>query len=226
MRDRVSARAEVAVLFLAPVAFLAGALAHPFVRSYLEIGTVAEAVIDAPLRWAAAHLTYVLGIALILLASVVISDRLQDAGEERWSRRARRLIIAGGVLMAALVGSEITLSAVVTSGGDVLRVLERAEATSLPLISIGSLLFVLGWLSFGVSLRKASFLSQRMTRLAKVALASITIGFLLPTTVSGYVYGSGLLVLNWLIAYRMISGAPGVATGSVASVTGAVVERN
>jgi hypothetical protein len=221
MQGRVSRRAGVAVLFLAPVVFLAGAVAHPFVRSYLEIGTVAEAAMGAPFRWAAAHLTYVIGIALILLASVVISDRLQDAGEERWSRRARTFLIAGGVLLAALVGSEITLSAVVTNGGGVLRVLERAEATSLPLISIGSLFFVLGWLSFGVSLRRASFLPQMMTRLAMVALALISIGFLIPTTASGYVYGAGLLVLNWLIGYRMIAAAPGVA-----SVTGAAVERD
>lgn len=219
MQGKVSRRAEVALLFLAPVVFLAGALAHPFVRSYLEIGTVAEAVIAAPFRWEAAHLTYIIGIGLILLASLVISDRLQGSGEERWSRRARTFLVVGGVLLAALVGSEVTLSAVVTSGGDVLRVLERGEAMSLPLISIGSLLFVLGWLSFGVSLRRASFLPQTMTRLAMVALALISIGFLIPTSASGYVYGAGLLVLNWLIAYRMISGAP-----SVASVTGASVE--
>ena len=32
-----------------------------------------------------------------------------------------------------------------------------------------------------------------------VALALISIGFLIPATTSGYVYGAALLVLNWLI---------------------------
>lgn len=201
-------RGRSAVLFIAPVVFLAGALAHPFVRTYLDTSVVADAVSSAPNRWAVAHLTLAVGIGLMLLAVLVIRRRLREAGEERWSERGTTLVMLGGVLLAAVVGSEVTLAAVVTSGGDVLSVLEEVEAFSFPLFGVGVLLFVSGWLSFAVAFRRARPLPGTANRAAMVAMAAILIGFLLPQTSGTYIYGTALLGVCWLVGYEILTNGP------------------
>lgn len=198
-------RTGLAVLFIAPIVFLAGALAHPFVRTYLDTSVVADAVASAPNRWAVAHVALALGIGLMLLAVLVIRRRLREAGEERWSERGTTLVVLGGVLLAAVVGSEVTLAAVVTSGGDVLSVLEEAEAFSFPLFGVGVLLFVPGWLSFAVAFHRARPLPGTANRAAIVAMVAILVGFLLPQTSGTYIYGTALLVVSWLAGYNMLT---------------------
>ena len=200
-----SAAGGPAVLFLAPVVFLAGALAHPFVRTYLDTAVVADAVVSAPRRWAGAHLTLAVGIGLVLMAALVIRRRLREAGEERWSERGTTLVVLGSVLLAAVVGSEMTLTAVVTSGGDVRLVLEEAEALSFPLFGVGALVFASGWLGFAVAFHRARLLAATSNRAAIAAMVAILVGFLVPQTSGTYVYGTALVVVCWLVGYDMLT---------------------
>lgn len=194
-------RGRSGILLIAPVVFFAGALAHPFVRTYLDPSVVAQAVSSAPDRWIVAHLLLALGIGPILLAAMIIRQRLREAGEERWSERGTALVVLGGVLFAAVVGSEVTLAAVRTSGGDVLAVLEQVEPLTFPLLGVGALLFAAGWLSFAVAFHKARPLPPVANRVAIVAMMAILIGLLLPQTSGTYTYGAALLVVCWLVGY-------------------------
>lgn len=196
---------DVAKLFIAPVVFLAGAVAHPFVRTYLDTSVVAAAVSSAPNRWAVAHMLLAVGMGLILLAALVFRERLREAGEERWSERGTILIVLGGVLSAAVVGSEVTLAAVRTSGGDVLSVLEEVQALSFPLFGAGALLFASGWLSFAVAFHRSRPLPGTANRVAIVAMVAILIGFLLPQTSGTYTYGAALVAVCWLVGYDMLT---------------------
>jgi uncharacterized membrane protein YhaH (DUF805 family) len=139
-------RVAAAALFIAPIVLFAGLLAHPFVHSYLDASLVAGAVNRTPGRWAWSHLFIAIGLGLLLVAVTVIRHRFRDAGEQRWSVVAMRLLLMGGTLLGALVGSEITLAAVVTSGQDVLAVLEAGETSVAPLYFGGALMFAAGWL--------------------------------------------------------------------------------
>jgi hypothetical protein len=68
MSERTRTWAGAAVLFIAPVVFLAGALAHPFVADYTRTSVVADAVRAAPGQWAVAHLLLAIGLGLMPLA--------------------------------------------------------------------------------------------------------------------------------------------------------------
>lgn len=168
---------------------------------------VANAVPSAPNRWALAHLLLALGIGPVLLAAMSIRQRLREAGEERWSERGTALVVLGGVLFAAVVGSEVTLASVRTSGGDVLAVLEELESLSFPLVGAGALLFASGWLSFAVAFHKARPLARIPNRVAIVAMVAILVGLLLPQTSGTYTYGAALMVVCWLVGYDSVSNA-------------------
>ena len=208
MYTRTRTRTGAALFFVAPIVFLTGSLAHPFVRSYLERAVVANAVTASPTRWWVAHLILAVGIGLLLLEGLAIRDRLRDIGEERWSGRAVTLLILGGTLLTALVGSEVTLAAVATSGRNLLAVMEAGETASSSLISGGALLFSLGWVSFGIALQRAPMLPGVANRAAIVALTVIPIGFLIPQTTGTYIYATALLVMSWLVGYDLIREAP------------------
>lgn len=212
MRTEV-ARAQVdrAVLFVAPVVFLAGLVAHPFVRNYMDTEVIATAISGAPGRWGMAHLIIALGVGLVLLAALAIRRQFQIAGEHRWSGIGLALLIVGGVLLGAVVGAEITLSAVVNSGFDVLAVLIEAETWTRPLFIGGIALFALGWLSFAVAFHKVAMLGQTRSRLAIMALIAIPVGTLIPQTTGSYVYGVAVLVVSWLVGL-------GVTTRSSAGI--------
>ena len=96
MLEQSRTLARAAVLFLAPVAFLAGIIAHPSVRTYMETHVVADAVSGAPTQWLAAHLTMAVGIGLVLVAVLVIGGQLREAGERRWSAIGTPLLLADG----------------------------------------------------------------------------------------------------------------------------------
>lgn len=212
MRTEV-ARAQVdrAVLFVAPVVFLAGLVAHPFVRNYMDTEVIATAIIGAPGRWGMAHLIIAVGVGLVLLAALAIRRQFQIAGEHRWSGIGLALLIVGGVLLGAVVGAEITLSAVVNSGSDVLAVLTEAETWTRPLFIGGIALFALGWLSFAGAFYKVAMLGQTRSRLAIMALIAIPVGTFIPQTTGSYVYGVAVLVVSWLVGL-------GVTTRSSAEI--------
>lgn len=206
MPERAHTRASAAVLFVAPAVLLAGVLAHPFVRDYTDRSVVAGAISGAPGRWAASHLIIPVGIGLVLVAVAVMAGQFRHAGEQRWSVSGRSLLIVGGTLLAASAGSEITLAAVVNSGGDVLAVLEAGATSATLLFLAGVLLFVLGWLSFAMAFYRVPILPRSQNRLAIVVLVAIPIATFIPQTTGTYVYAGAVLVVSWLVGYRMIAG--------------------
>ena len=208
MSERTRTWAGAAVLFIAPAVLLAGILAHPFVRDYTDTSVVAEAVSVAPGQWAVSHLTLAIGLGLVSLAVLAIRHEFRSAGEQRWSAIGVPLLIVGATLLGAIVGTEITLSAVIDTGGDVLAVREATEMLTLPLFLAGVLLFGLGWLSFAMAFYHARILPSALNRWAIVALVAIPIAFFVPQTSGTYAYGLAILMVSWLVGYRMIAKRP------------------
>lgn len=208
MSERSRAWAGAAVLFIAPAVFFAGALAHPFVRDYLDTSVVADAVSAAPGQWAVSHLLLAIGLGLMPLAVLVIRHEFRSAGEQRWSAIGVPLLIVGATLLGAYVGTEITLAAVVDSGGDVLAVREADATVTWPLFLGGVLLFGLGWLSFAMAFYRARILPTALNRLAIVALVAIPIASFIPQTWATYAHGLAVLIVSWLVGYRMIAKRP------------------
>ncbi len=162
MSERTREWVGAAVLFLAPAVFFAGSFAHPFVRDYTHTGVVADAVSAAPGRWAASHLLLAVGLGLMPLAVLVIRREFRSAGEQRWSAAGLPMVVVGASLLGAYVGTEITLAAVVDSGGDVLAVRVAATTATAPLFLGGVLLFGLGWLSFAMAFYRARILPRAL----------------------------------------------------------------
>ena len=208
MSERTRTWAGAAVLFIAPAVLLAGILAHPFVRDYTDTSVVAEAVSVAPGQWAVSHLTLAIGLGLVSLAVLAIRHEFRSAGEQRWSAIGVPLLIVGATLLGAIVGTEITLSAVIDTGGDVLAVREATETSTLPLFLAGVLLFGLGWLSFAMAFYRARILPSAPNRLATVALVAVPIAIFVPQTSGTYAYGLAILMVSWLVGYRMIAKRP------------------
>lgn len=199
-------RAGPAVLFIAPVILLAGLAAHPFVHSYLDGGASrAAAVAGAPSRWAWSHLLIALGLGLLLVAVTITRHRLRDAGEQRWSVVALPLLLAGGALLGASVGSEITLAAVATSGQDVLATLVAGEHTTTPLHFGGALMFAAGWVCLAVALHRGRILPRAQTWVATAALAVVAGALFVPQTSAAHAHGAALVVANWLIGYHTLT---------------------
>jgi hypothetical protein len=211
MSERTRTRVGAAVLFIGPSVFLAGTLAHPFVRDYMDTTVVADAISAAPGQWAVSHVILAIGFGLVLLAVLVIREQFRGAGEQRWSARGVPLLIVGATLLGAIVGSEITLAAVVDSGGDVLAVLEASTPSTLPLVVGGFLLFALGWLSFAMAFYRARILRGVLNWAAIVALAAIPIASFVPQTWATYAHGVAILTVSWMVGYRMIAGRQAVA---------------
>lgn len=201
MSERTRSRMDASILFVAPVVFLAGLVAHPFVRTYLDTEVVAEAISGAPSRWAIAHTVIAVGAGLILLAALAIRRRFRIAGEQGWSAIGFALLAVSGVLQGAVVGSEITLSAVVDTGSDLLAVLTEVELWTRPLFIGAIVLFMLGWLSFGVAFRRVPILPPARNRLAIVALIAIPVASLIPQSSGTYLYGIAMLLVCWLVGF-------------------------
>jgi hypothetical protein len=210
--------ARAAVLFAAPVVLLAGILAHPFVENYLETAVVASAVSAAPDRWAVAHVVIPVGMVLLLLAVVAIRGEFRRAGEDRWSIVALPLLFVGGGLWAAVGASEITLAAVVNSGGDVLTVMETNQTWMGPYVVGAALLFALGWVSLGVAFYQSPILPRPLNRLAIAMVAIIVLGFGIPQTTGTYALGAGALTVSWLVGYRVFAATTAVRGGAKPAV--------
>lgn len=115
------------------------------------------------------------------------------------------LVIVGGDLLSAVAGSEITLGTVVDSGGDVLAVLEAGASAIGPLFLTGMMLFVLGWLCMAMAFHRAPILPGSQNRWAIGALAAMAPASLVPQTTATYLYGVSLLVVSWLVGYRLFA---------------------
>lgn len=199
MAEQTLTPVDRVALFVGPAVFLAGLVAHPFVRNYADTEVIAGAISGAPDRWAIAHLIIALGIGLVLLAALTIRGQFRLAGEHRWSGVGITLLIVSGALQGAVVGAEITLAAVVAEGLDVLAVLSEAETWTRPLFMGAMALFVLGWLSFAVAFRRVPILPPARNRLALALLIAILIGIFIPQTTGNYLLGVAILVVSWLV---------------------------
>ena len=208
MSERSRTWAGAAVLFIGPLVFLAGSLAHPFVRDYMDPTVIADAVKGASGQWAVSHVILAIGLGLVLLAVLVIREQFRTAGEQRWSALGVPLLVVGASLLGAIVGSEVTLAAVVDSGGDVLAVLEAEATSTWPLVLGGFLLFGLGWLSFAMAFYRARILPSALNRVAIVVLVAIVIVSFIPQTWATYAHGLAILVVSWMVGYRMIAERP------------------
>lgn len=208
MSERIGTWAAAAVLFIGPAVFFAGSLGHPFVRDYMDPSVIADAVKAAPGQWAVSHVILAIGLGLVLLAVLVIREQFRGAGEQRWSAVGVPLLIVGATLLGAIAGSEITLAAVVDSGGDVLAVLEGSATSTLPLVLGGFLLFGLGWLSFAIAFYRARILPSALNRVAIVALVTVLIVSFIPQTWATYAHGLAILVVSWMVGYRVIAERP------------------
>lgn len=211
MSKRTRERAGAVLLFVAPAVFLAGSLAHPFVRDYMDPRVIADAIRAAPGQWAASHVLLAIGLGLVLLAVFVIREQFRSVGEQRWSAVGVPPLTLGATLLGAIAGTEITLAAVVDSGGDVLAVLEAGATLTLPLVLGGFLLFELGWLSFAMAFYRARILHGVLNWAAIVALAAIPIASFVPQTWATYAHGVAILTVSWMVGYRMIAGRRAVA---------------
>lgn len=199
MAEQTLTPVDRVVLFIGPAVFLTGLVAHPFVRNYTDTEVISGAISGAPDRWAIAHLIIALGVGLVLLAALAIRRQFRIAGEHRWSGIGVALLVVSGVLLGAVVGAEITLSAVVASGSDVLAVLTAAQTWTRPLFLGAMVLFILGWLSFAVAFHRVPILYPARNRLAIVALIAIPVASLIPQTTGTYLYGTAVLVVSWLV---------------------------
>jgi len=208
MSERTRTRTGAAVLFIGPAVFLAGSLAHPFVRDYMDPGVIADAVKAAHGQWALSHVILGIGLGLVLLAVLVIREQFRGAGEQRWSALGVPPLIVGGTLLGTIAGSEITLAAVVDSGGHVLAVLEASATSTWPLVLGGFLLFDLGWLSFAMAFYRARILRGALNWGAIVALVAIPIVSFIPQTWATYAHGLAILTVSWMVGYRVIAGDP------------------
>jgi hypothetical protein len=205
MSERTRTRARAAVLFIGPAVFVAGSLAHPFVRDYMDATVIAAAVSAAPGQWAVSHVILAIGLGLVLLAVLVIREQFRGAGEQRWSALGVPLLVMGATLLGAIAGSEITLAAVVDSRGRVLEVLEAGATSTWPLVLGGFLLFDLGWFSFAMAFYRARILRGALNWGAIVALVAIPIVSFIPQTWATYAHGLAILMVSWMVGYRMIA---------------------
>jgi hypothetical protein len=117
----------------------------------------------------------------------------------------------GATLLGAIVGSEITLAAVVDSGGDVLAVQEAGATLTLPLALVGFVSFDLGWLSFAMAFYRARILRGALNWGAIVPLVAIPIVSFIPQTWATYAQGLAILMVSWMVGYRVIAGRQVVA---------------
>jgi len=205
MSERARTWAGAAVLFIAPAVFLAGVLAHPFVSDYTRTSLVADAISAAPGQWAVAHLILAVGLGLMPLVVLVIRDQFRRVGEQRWSAAGAPLLIVGASLLGAYAGTEITLAAVVNSGGNVLAVRVADATLTAPLFLGGVLLFGLGWLSVAMAFYRARILPSALNWWAMVALVAIPIASFIPQTWGTYAYGLAIIMVCWMVGYRMIA---------------------
>jgi hypothetical protein len=107
----------------------------------------------------------------------------------------------GGVLLAPVVGAEVTLAAVVDTGGDVHAVL--GTGVTVPPFLASMALFALGWRPTGpVAPHAADWLDIAASGAIPVAALAT------PQTTGTYVYGLAVLVVSWLVGYRVLTQPP------------------
>lgn len=205
MVDETKVGSRVAIVAIAPAAFLAALLSHPHIAGRLPNDVaVAEAVIAGPTRWALAHIAAGVASALLLLAFLAIHSFLREADEQRWSAVGVPFIVLGSVLYAMLPGMEFAPLAASATGADVAAAQGALGPWFLPMLLSSAVLFAVGAGAFARAIARA--------RIGGAGTASVVAGALLVMAASRFmpfsvvqfqVQGAAGLVAFWPLAYVM-----------------------
>ncbi|MGH3064723.1 MAG: hypothetical protein ACRDOF_00280 [Gaiellaceae bacterium] len=197
---------QPAPLIVAPAVLFAALVVHPYIGGRLPNDeSVARAVVDAPTRWAVAHLGASVASALMILAFLAVRSYLHRAGEDRLSTVGMPFVIVGSTLFAVLPGMEFVPFAVAETGGTVDEVAAAQDAITgwfAAVLVVGGILFAIGVFSFARAISIASVGSRELTRIVVIALVSMAISRFVPfAAVQFYVQGVAAIVALWLLAY-------------------------
>ena len=179
---------------------------HPYLKDEFDIPAVAAEVVADPERWVLAHIMLMVAFAVMLIAIVALRGLLQTAGEDRWSVIGIPLLVAGGIVFAAVWGMEITVAAVANLGGDVEAVFDESDRWLGPVGIAGYVMWILGWLSMAVAVYRSRTLGRRQMWVVLVATAVMIGGLSYPATGGGYLFAIGLMGFTWMLGYHALSG--------------------
>ncbi len=164
----------------------------------------AEVVAD-PERWVLAHIMLMVAFAVMLIAVAALRELLRTAGEDRWSVIAVPLLVAGGIVFAAVWGMEITVAAVANLGGDVEAVFDESDRWLGPIGIVGYVMWILGWLSMALAVYRSRTLGRGQMWVVLVATVAMIGGLSYPATGGGFLFAFGLMGFTWMLGYHALS---------------------
>ncbi len=206
MAEQTLIRLRAFALFSAPVPLLVAFIIHPYLKDEFDIPAVAAEVVADPERWVLAHIMLMVAFAVMLIAIVALRGLLQTAGEDRWSVIGIPLLVAGGIVFAAVWGMEITVAAVADLGGDVEAVFDESDQWLGPVGIAGYVMWILGWLSMALAVYRSRCLGRRQMWVVLVATVLMIGGLSYPATGGGYLFAFGLMGFTWMLGYHALSG--------------------
>ncbi len=206
MAEQTLIRLRAFALFSAPVPLLVAFIIHPYLKDEFDIPAVAAEVVADPERWVLAHIMLMVAFAVMLIAIVALRGLLQTAGEDRWSVIGIPLLVAGGIVFAAVWGMEITVAAVADLGGDVEAVFDESDRWLGPVGIAGYVMWILGWLSMALAVYRSRCLGRRQMWVVLVATVVMIGGLSYPATGGGYLFAFGLMGFTWMLGYHALSG--------------------
>lgn len=202
MSDLTHARVRAAIVMLAPLVLLAGALWHPYVANEMNAADV-EAGLAAGDRWIWSHIVLAFGFGLMVAAIHAIVNYVHEAGERTWSGLAMLLGAVGGVGYGFLVGAEgLGARFAVDAGADVSMFVTGFE----PWFGVFFgfvILFSLGVLSLAVAIWRSHALKMNELRLTEVGLMATAVLALVPMGWAGLAASATSIVAFWPVAYEM-----------------------
>lgn len=197
----------VAILMVAPVAFLAAILYHPPLGRLSDASGVAGALLENTTRWGLSHLAVAVGSGLVLVAFLEVRRLLASAGENRWSAIGLPFVALGSTLFALLPGFEVGVMAAVEGMGAGLEGAQAAQAALetwvLPILLSSSVLFLIGAVGFAVGIVCSGLLSPGMTRVVTWALAIMALSRFVPLGAALYIGGVAAVVALWPLAFEL-----------------------
>ena len=207
MSEHAQMRMRALALFTAPVAMLVAIIFHPYLADEFDVSAMASEVVADPERWALVHLMLMAAFAMILLSVVALRALLRTAGEERWSFIAVPLLVGGSAVFIGVWGLEVTMAGVAKVGGDVEAVFEETDRWFGPVGIAGYAMFILGWLSMALAVRRSRVLGRRQTWFVLGSTVVMIAGLSWPATGGGYVFSFGMMGFTWMLGYSALWGA-------------------
>ena len=208
MSEHAQMRIRALALFAAPVAMLVAIIFHPYLKDEFDVSAMAAEVVADPERWALVHFMLMAAFAMILLAVVALRTLLRTAGEDRWSFIAVPLLVGGCAVFIGVWGWEVTMAAVANVGGDVEAVFKETDRWFGPVGIAGYAMFILGWLSMALAVRRSRVLGRRQTWVVLGATVVMMAGLSWPATGGGYLFSIGMMGFTWMLGYNALWGAP------------------